>query len=112
KIIESLAKHLLVDAEGRENEALHFNFSLDLSIYSPIRVSVRKGLHLLYYKKPHSATVSVFSAVVDSPFDGIEKVEEWEHEISHDSCWREITTINNLYFQMAERINNKLLAAG
>jgi len=56
--------------------------------------------------------VSVFSAVLDSPFDKIGEVQEWKHETSHDSCWKDIQVFFQTYLGMAEEINKELIEEG
>lgn len=91
---------------GRKDQALHFHFDLRLSDYSEgIDATKSAGLHLLYYALPGHHTITVFSGVIENPFDGIQKVPAWTHESSHDSCWRDIHATTSLYFEMAEGLN-------
>ena len=91
---------------GREGQALHLHFDLRLSDYSEeIDATKSAGLHLLYWARPKSDWITVFSGVTESPFDGLHKVQAWTMEASHDSCWRDIKIVNSLYFGMAEELN-------
>lgn len=105
--------------KGREKEALYFHFDLRLSYHHTADKALKKGgniktyntsrgLHLLYHCNPHSNYITAFSAVVDNPFTN--KIHEWEHECSHDSCWRDIRVFTSTYFAMAEEINTQLHA--
>jgi hypothetical protein len=87
-------------------EALHFHLDLRMSYYGKNEVfDISRGLHLLYYVRPgYSYPISVFSAITSSPFTKAKEVNEWKHEVTHDSCWRDIRTITELYFQMADQI--------
>lgn len=114
----------IVDQElrrkGRNKEALHFHFDLGMHYhhtYASGKVetfSQRRGLHLLYHCNVHSTYITVFSAITVSPFAAINKVEDedWKHEASHDSCWRDIRAFQESYFDMAEDINSALEKKG
>lgn len=103
--------------KGRENEGLLFSFDVSLCYYSENGDgdsfdAQRRGLHLLYQVNPNYTYVNVFSAVTERPFDSPLKAT-WNHESSHDSCWRnDVQAFNRLYFDMAEEINQQLVAAG
>lgn len=98
----------------REGEAMYLNFDARLSYHHDSVGSFRasRGLHLLYYNSPQYNYVSVFSAVTNNPFAVIAEVEEWKHESSHDSCWRDINVFSEVYFAMAEEINELLAKEG
>lgn len=103
-MLYNLVKQELV-GKGRKDEALHFHFDLRMA-YADFREF--RGLHMLYYLPPGMSYVTVFSAVTDDPFIKIGKVQEWKHETTHDSCWRDVQTFSNVYFAMADEINKKL----
>lgn len=103
--------------KGREKEGLLFSFDVSFCSYHETEVEfkefdTRRGLHFLYQVNPNYTYVNVFSAVTERPFDSPLKAT-WKHECSHDSCWRnDVQAFNRLYFDMAEEINQKLVAAG
>lgn len=108
----------IVDQElarkGNDTHGLYFSFDPGLSFYSDSGEDYsakRRGLHLLYQVNAGYSYINVFSAVTDSPFDPISKCE-WKHEHTHDSCWRSVNAISDLYFEMAEEINQQLEADG
>lgn len=96
--------------QGREAEAMHFHFLLLLGIGD---YQVHQDLHLLYHQKPHAGTLSVFSAVKQkyTPLRFMSGTD-FKHEISHDSCWRDIQVFSKTYFAMAEEVNNFLGSTG
>lgn len=99
--------------KGRKNEALYLNFDLGMSYFSKgNEYSQRQGLHLLYHSLPHGSVITVFSALTESPFARRQDVQEWKHECSHDTCWRDVNTFSNAYFGMAECINAMLRKDG
>jgi hypothetical protein len=107
--------HAIVEQElirkGREGEALYVNFDLRMSHHTNNKsYDQSRGLHLLYQVNPGYTYVSVFSAVTDSPFATIREVEEWKHEVTHDSCWRDTNVFSQVYFDMAEKINAAMKA--
>jgi hypothetical protein len=74
-------------------------------------------LHLLYHVNPNGSYVNVFSRVDSSPFLKVNATKsvgagDWQHECSHDSCWRNISVFSGLYFELAELINKALIADG
>ena len=111
-VVEQVVRQFLLPTDGgRESEAIHFQFDIDLSYWgkkAEYEFNERAGLHLLYHRKPECAAVSVFSGLTESPFDRMKEVKKWKHETSHDSCWRDINVFSQLYFGMADRINAKL----
>lgn len=105
--IETLVNALVqseLSKNQEKNKALYFGFDLHLSVSTP-SVFKRRGLNLLYYKE--GAFTSVFSAVTNLQWSVPEKTE-WKHEVSHDSCWRDIRVFSETYFKMAEEINKYL----
>ena len=106
-VVEKIVENELIEKGGKEGEALHFHFDVKLSYIGKVGKEYRqsRGLHLLYHIFPGSAYVNVFSGVTDSPFGKRWEVKEWEHEASHDSCWRSVSIFSNLYFEMANLIN-------
>lgn len=111
--VDRAVRHALL-GQGREKEALYFHFDLRMAHYLPDggRHSAARGLHLLYHLNPDSSYVSVFSAVRGSPFERITAVEEWKHETSHDSVWRDIRVFSQVYFDMAKEINELRVSDG
>jgi hypothetical protein len=114
--IEDLVQRIVMSelvGKGREKEALYLCFDVSLSYYTDgDSYDQRAGLHLLYQVNPSYTYVNVFSAVTDSSFVPINKVEKWKHEISHDSCWRNIRVFSDLYFSMANAINEAMVEDG
>ncbi len=113
--------HAIVEQElsgkGRDTEALYLNFDLRMSQHLPEGFDGKsydesRGLHLLYQVNPGFSYINVFSGVTDSPFARIRDVAEWKHECTHDSCWRDINTFSQVYFEMAECINAARKADG
>lgn len=107
-MINALVSHLVEEGSSK-NEALHFHLDLRMATYigdGNRRFSASRGLHLLYYREANSAYVHVFSAVLDSPFATIASVTEWKHECTHDSCWRDVGVFAQVYFGMANEIND------
>lgn len=95
-----------------DNKALYLNFDVSLSYYeNGKKAGVRKGLHLVYYA-PFGRYVTVFSAVTDSCFAKCTEVKDWKHEITHDSCWRNLEIFSTLYFNSAKDINDQLEESG
>lgn len=119
-LVNQLVSHHL--DQCLDNEALHFSFDLEMSsiaysnaqrkLTSGKELRQRCGLQLLYHKINRGSHISVFSAVTKSPFDRVEEVGFWKHEVTHDSCWRDVNAINQLYFSMAEKINKDRKAHG
>lgn len=113
-LVAALVRELLIEPKGREGEALHFHFDLRMHYgygYGTTYIASR-ALHLLYHLSPGYTYVTVFSAVLPSPFDKIDKVGTWKHETSHDSCWRDIQVFSQTYFEMAKQINEDLMSGG
>lgn len=113
RVVHQIVEHHL-GGQGREKEALYVNFDVRMSSYYQLgrEFAESRGLHLLYHQNPGHATLSVFSAVTRSPFERLPQVTEWKHEVSHDSCWRDIHVFSDVYFEMAKRINEKRCNAG
>jgi hypothetical protein len=87
RLVQQIVSHHLL-GQGREKEALYLNFDLRMSSFSKSDTfDASRGLHLLYHLRPGYQSVSVFSAVTDSPFSGCAGMK-WKHEVTHDSCWR------------------------
>lgn len=90
----------------RKYATLHLNFDLRMSNYIDSKsYNQSRGLHLLYNVNPGSTYVSVFSGVTDSPLGDIHDVNEWTHECTHDSCWKDIGIFSKIYFEMSDEIN-------
>lgn len=92
-------------------QAMYFRLRLHLySVNNADTFGAARHLHLLYYCAGGSS-IDVFSAVTESWTQGRPK-ENWKHEISHDSCWRDIRVFSECYFEMAKQINEERVAAG
>jgi len=115
-IVNDLVEQLLIKAGGNE-KVLHFGFKCNLAYYEhvnsggPIYDSVC-GLHLLYHLQPGYGYVDVFSAITDSASVTVKQVNDWKHEASHGSCWRDIGTFSKVYFDLADKVNVKLVEDG
>jgi hypothetical protein len=93
------------------NIAIAFNFDCRLSYHTDDKsYNQSRGLHLLYHSL--GTYVDVFTSVTDSPFSSIKEVKEWKHIMSHDSCWSDVNVFSNIYFDMANCINNDLAKDG
>lgn len=98
--------------KGREDEALCFQFRLNLGHYhNGEQFRANRALVLLYYLELGHSYVTVFSGVSQSPFTNIKEME-FVHETTHDSCWRNIRTFSDVYFAMAKEVNAQLVQAG
>lgn len=113
-LIANLVRQELSDKDYSSDKALHFHLDLRMSYYQPDgkTYSDSCGLHLLYHSHKGYDSITVFSAVMGSPFARIKEVKEWDHEVTHDSCWRDISVFSRIYFAMAANINSKLLEDG
>jgi hypothetical protein len=67
---------------------------------------------MLYHLRPERTYITVFSGITDSPFAHPKEVKEWKHETTHDTCWRDIRTFSDIYFQMADEVNHKIKKDG
>ncbi len=105
-----LVKQLLVEDPNRQDDrALHFHLDCRLGFYGgPNGADAACGLHLLYQLGPGLTYVSVFSGQTESPFDKIDKVENWKHETTHDSVWGDVDCFSRVYFGLAEQVNEWL----
>lgn len=109
KVVELIVRQE-VYGNPRPDKALYINFDLQLRHYFDGRSYIQKrGLHLLYH---YNLGISVFSGITDSPFASIGGVKKWKHESSHSSCWKEIRIFSDVYFEMAQQINNELKKEG
>lgn len=114
-LVSAMVRKLLIEPGGRNNEALHIHLDCSMSQHYNVGSNAynsRCGLHLLYWLPVDRTYVSVFSAVTDSPFTKVKDVEKWVHEATHDTCWRDIRTFSNVYFDMAKKINSAIEADG
>lgn len=106
----------LVDMELKRNrdpsKGLHVSFDVSMADYSVGNnfPEARGAIHLLYYVKPDRTYISVFSAF-SKRFADIKKLD-WKHEVTHDSCWRDISVVNRVYFDFAKSLNAKRLELG
>ena len=111
-IVDALVEQELV-RKGGNDKALHFHFDLGLAHYTRSETyTARRGLHMLYHLRPGYGSVSVFSAVTHSPFVKVRAVDGWDHDTTHESCWRGVTTYSKVYFDMAQEVNSKIEEAG
>lgn len=104
RVAQQIVSHNLRGKGSGEQVALYLKFDVRLSSHG-IAHTIARGLHLLYHQVLHHASVSVFSAVTPSPFDRIDTVKEFKHEVTHDSCWRDLRVFNETYFTMANEVN-------
>jgi hypothetical protein len=114
-VADAIVRQFLLDPGGRDNEALHIAIDASISDYEGNEsFSDRRGLHLLYYLPKGYASVTVFSAITRSPFTKPWEVGgmQWEHETTHDSCWRDVRVFSELYFDMCQCINDDRANAG
>lgn len=115
-LVNNLVEQLLVKPGGNE-KTLHFGFKCEQAHYHSAQYKgrsyyARGGLHLLYHRLPGYGYVNVFSAITSGLDVKIDKVTDWKHESSHDSCWRNIGAFNEVYFGLAQQLNEKLEADG
>jgi hypothetical protein len=110
-IVDGLVSQFLINAGGRDGEAMHFHFDISLDNYRNSGKSFhsRKDLQLLYYVRSGCRWVDVFSAITDNSF-GI--ASTWEHEVYHDSCWRNIRAFNKIYMELSGEVNAQRVEAG
>lgn len=109
-VVHTIVNQFLVEDELNDhNTAIYIcidcrlSFSGDESLqHKTLKASC--GLHLLYYKKS-GTYITVFSGVTDSPFTKVDKVDNWKHETTHDSCWRDIPIFSQVYFELANKVN-------
>lgn len=90
-------------------------FQLELGLASHTKEGsfmFREHLHLLYNKKKGGSYISVFSHVGRVALDLRVRQYDWKHEVTHDSCWRDLSLMNTLYFQLAEQVNEKRSEVG
>lgn len=115
RIVQQIVTHHLFP-NLNDKVALYINFDVRLHSYESKRSTTEfnqsRGLHLLYHQGAHSSYVTVFSAVTASPFERIEGVKEWKHEVTHDSCWRDLRIFSDTYFDMAQKINSSRTKVG
>lgn len=120
-VAEQIVMHVLTEGTGRrqggdggrKTEAIYISFDIRLSSYEDsFQYTAARGLHLLYHKLPGADSISVFSAVSPSPFDRLEKVVQWKHEATHDSCWRGLRVFFDVYFEMAKEVNARRVFRG
>jgi hypothetical protein len=113
-LVNAIVEQELV-GKGRPDQGLYFAFDVGLTLYrgddGECIDAKRRSLHLLYQANPEQTYIHVFSSTTDSPFSKPTDSDViWQHEGSHDSCWRTCNAIDSLYFEMAEEINATLPA--
>jgi hypothetical protein len=112
-VVDQVVQHALQN--NQEGQAVYLNFDVRLSCYdsgNKFQYSATRDLHLLYHKLLQGANISVFSAITPSPFNRLNKVAHWTHEATHDTEWRRASIFNQMYFAMAEEVNNRRGLAG
>lgn len=113
RIVEQIVRHAFFNPDGSkefDKQALYVVF--DVSMSSAVeKVRQRRGIHLLYHSR-NGNYISVFSAVSSSPFVRLADINNWKHEVTHDSCWRDIKVITQTYFTMAGLINKERVERG
>ncbi len=111
-LLNSLVEAKMKAENKEENRALAVSFDVRLGVYeSGLDIFERAGLHLLYYVKPGMRYISVFFGATESPFAKLSEVT-WRHVVTHDSCWRDVSDIASIYFEMADRNNAALAQRG
>ncbi len=110
-LVAQIVRQELVNQICRaENLGLYFNFDLRINHNDyPRSYNESRGLHLIYHANPGGSYITVFSGITDSPFAKIKDVDNWRHECSHDSCWRDINVFSATYFDMAAKINEAMV---
>lgn len=109
-VVNVMVTQFLVRAERREGEAMLISFRLDISDSDHHNAS--RGFHLLYHIAPRRTYVDVFSAVTSYRNSTDIKKLQWKFEVSHDSCWRDVGSFNEVYFDMANEVNSSRQAEG
>lgn len=98
--------------KGYDTDALYIHFDVSMAHYhNGGEYSQRKGLHLLYQRDPGYSYITVFTGVTESPFAKIKEVE-WKYITHHDSCWKDVSTFSEVYFDMAKKVNEMLVKDG
>lgn len=112
RIVYPLVKQLM--KEKPEGKGLLFSFDVSLSDHSNgLGLSYRRELDLLYNTYSRNGTyISAFSRIGVLGEERDRKKHVWTHECTHDSCWRDLSVISNLYFEGARVINDKRVRAG
>lgn len=106
----------IVDIELRRNQdpskGLLVSFDVGMADYSTGSnyPEERGAVHLLYYVKPGGNYISVFSAF-SKRHTSIKELD-WKHEVTHDSCWRDINIFSKVFFDFAQSLNTKLAKMG
>lgn len=117
-LTNSLVETLLPHGKSTRPETSALHFFYDVSLLSRVteptvtRFERRLGLHLVYVKPPGSAYIHVFSAETKAHQRKAIDVQEWTHQVSHDSEWRHTHAFNAPYFRMAQEINDARVADG
>ena len=110
RVVSSLVKQLM--KEKPEGKGLLLSFDVGLSDHSQ-GLHYRRELNLLYNIYNSNGTyISAFSRTGKMGEERDPKKYVWAHECTHDSCWRDLTVISNLYFEGAYLINGFRVKAG
>lgn len=115
-VVNTLVKGMMQGQETPKGKGLLV--SLDVQLTSHLRGGLespffRREVHLLYSRYQGAGSyISVFSFVKRYGGGHDPKKFEWKHEVTHDSCWRDLTLINNVYFEAAAEINKKRVDVG
>lgn len=112
-MLATLVRQLLVDAEGRDKEALYFNLDLRLGYKVGVKQTYNSSrrLHLLYHRRPTSMYVDVFAAATKI-LSKLNDVQKFDHVSTHDACWKDIKIFSKIYLDMVSEINNMLRSDG
>lgn len=116
-VVDSLVNTLLVrQPDMNPGKAVLFELDLKLSSYEDNETfTSRTNLHLLYNKMhSYGRYISVFSyeGVVSTLIDPRDRGYIWKHEGTHDSCWRDLSLVSDIYFRCARVVNEQRQAAG
>lgn len=111
RVVEALVDEKLIRSENVfVDRGLHFRFFCKTSYgVATVDYSATCYLNLMYHRVPGSNVISVFSAVTL----GRDEEIKWNHEVSHDSCWRsDNQSFNKVYFDLAKKVNGQIIASG
>ena len=115
-VVNTLVKGMMQKQEPPKGKGLLVSLDVQLTSYlgegleSPF---FRREIHLLYSRYQGAGSyISVFSCVKGYGGGLNPKEFTWKHEVTHDSCWRDLTVVSDVYFQAAAEINKKRVDAG
>ena len=116
-VVDSLVNTLLVKQPDL-NPGKAVLFELDLKLASIEGFTAFKScasLHLLYNKMhSYGSYISVFSyeGVVSNLIDPRDRGYIWKHEGTHDSGWKGLSLVSDIYFRCAREVNTQRKAVG